>query len=148
MFYSKALGLLLWVRDGHSGQNRDMVSRLVKDKRKAVYLFKFPYIDKCLPIADWNDPIWINPSISQAVKNHYEGELKNLEAERMIVKPSEQELLCAKQHTECLFDKSKMHDTSDILQIRLRIQSMKMYLRLSQDGEIQSIAGTKQKASK
>ena len=32
MFYSKALGLLLWARDRHSGPNRDMVRQLVKDK--------------------------------------------------------------------------------------------------------------------
>ena len=32
MFYSKVLGLLLWALDGHSGQNRDMVRQLVKDK--------------------------------------------------------------------------------------------------------------------
>ena len=45
----------------------------------------------------WNTE-GFSASISQAVKNHYEGELKNLEAERMIVKPTEQELLWAKQH--------------------------------------------------
>ena len=100
MFYSKVLGLLLWTRDGHSGQNRDMVRQLVKDKIKPVH--PFPYVDKCLQIAEWNEPMWntegFSSSISQAVKNHYEGELKNLEAERMIVKPTEQELLWAKQH--------------------------------------------------
>ena len=66
MFYSKALGLLLWVRDGHSGPNRDMVRQLVKDKIKAVH--PFPYVD---------DPMWntegFNPSISEVVKNFYKG---------------------------------------------------------------------------
>ena len=74
MFYSKALGLFFWIRDGHSGQNwaRNMVRQLVKDKIKAVH--PFPYVDKCLPIADWNDPMWntegFNPSISPDVKKH------------------------------------------------------------------------------
>ena len=45
MFYSKALGLLLLVRDGHSGPNQDMVLQLVKDKIKAAH--PFPYVDKC-----------------------------------------------------------------------------------------------------
>ena len=44
-----------------------MVRQLVKDKIKAVH--PFPYVDKCLPIADWNDPMWntegFNPSISE-----------------------------------------------------------------------------------
>ena len=40
-----------------------------------------------------------------------------------------------------LYDKSEMHDTSDMLPIRIRFQSMKMCLRLSQDGNLQSIAG-------
>ena len=127
-----------------------MVQQFVKDKIKAVH--PFPYVDKCLSIADWNDPMWntegFNPSISQAVKNHYEGELKNLEAERMIAKPTEQDLLGAKQHAQWLYDKSEMHDTSDMLPIRFGIQSVKMCLSLSQDGEIQPIAGTKRKASK
>ena len=124
----------------------------MKDKIKAVHTF--PYVDKCLPIADWNDPMWntegFNPSISQAVKNHYEGELKNLEAGRMTAKPTEQEIfpVWAKQHAQWLYDRSEMHDTSDMLPIRLRIQSMKMYWRVSQDGEMHSIAGTKNKVSK
>ena len=42
-FYSKALSLLLWVGDGHSGVNRDMVHSMVRDQRKAVH--PFPYID-------------------------------------------------------------------------------------------------------
>ena len=54
----------------------------------------------------------------------------------------------AKQHAQWLHDKSEMHVTSDMLPTRLRIQSMKMCLKLSQDGEIQSIAGIKRKASK
>ena len=45
-----------------------------------------------------------NPSISQDVKNHYEGELKKLEAEQIIVKPTEKELLWAKQHAQWLYD--------------------------------------------
>ena len=53
MFYWKALGSLLWTRDEHSGPNRDMVRPLVKDKIKAVH--PFSYVDKCLPIADWNN---------------------------------------------------------------------------------------------
>ena len=54
--YSKTLGLLLWARDGHSEPNRDMVRQLLKDRIKEVH--PLPYIDKCLPIADWNDPMW------------------------------------------------------------------------------------------
>ena len=57
---------------------------------------------------------------------------------------------CGPNSTHCdaqwLYDKSEMHDTSDMLPIRLR--SMKKCLRLSQDGEIQSISGIKHKASK
>ena len=106
-----------------------MVRQLVKDKIKVVN--PFPYVDdfKCLPIADWNDPMWntagFSPSISQAVKNHYEGELKNLEEERIIVKPTEQELLLAKQHAQWLYDKSEIHDAPEMLPTLLRIQSMK-----------------------
>ena len=115
-----------------------MVRKLVKDKTKALHAF--PYVDRCLLIADWNDPMWntesFSLSISQAVKNHHEEELKNLEADRLIVKPTEQELLWAKQHTQCSYDKSEMHYTSDMLPIRLRIQCTKMCLRLSQDGKI------------
>ena len=82
------------------------------------------------------------------MKNHSEVELKKLEAERIIVQPTEQELLWAKQHTQWLYYKSKIHYTSDMLPTLLRIQSMKKCLRLSQDGEIQSIEGKKRKASK
>ena len=36
-------------------------------------------IDKCLPIADWSDPMWntegFSPSIDQVWKDHYEEEL-------------------------------------------------------------------------
>ena len=42
----------------------------------------------------------------------------------------------------------RQHDTSDMLPTLLRIQSMKTCMRLSQDCEIQSIEGTKHKASK
>ena len=96
----------------------------------------------------WNTE-GVSPSISQAVKDHYDGELKNPEAEQTIAKPTEQELLSAKQHAQWLYDKSELHDMSNMLPIRLRIQSesMKMCLRLSQDGEIQSITVTKHKAS-
>ena len=91
----------------------------------------------------WNTE-GFSPSISQAVKNNYEGELKNLEAERNIVKPTEQELLWARQHAQWLYDKSEIHDMSDMLPTLLRIQSMKtcFKLRLRQDGKIQSIEGT------
>ena len=127
-----------------------MVRQLVKDKIQAVH--PFPYVDKCLPIADLNDPMWntegFNPSISEAVKNYYEGELQRLEAERIMVKPMEQELLWAKQHAQWLYDKSETHDASDMLPTLLRIQSMKECLRLSQDGEIQSIERIMHKASK
>ena len=68
----------------------------------------------------------------------------------MTAKPTEQEIfpVWAKQHAQWLYDRSEMHDTSDMLPIRLRIQSMKMYWRVSQDGEMHSIAGTKNKVSK
>ena len=65
-----------------------------------------------------------------------------------MVKPTEQELSRAKQHTQWLYDKSENHDASDMLPTLLRIQSMKEYLRLSQDGEIQSIKRIMNKASK
>ena len=55
-FYSKALGLLLWVREGHLGVNRDMTYSVARDQRKAVH--PFPYVDRCLPITDLNDPMW------------------------------------------------------------------------------------------
>ena len=77
-FYSKALSLLLWVRDKHSGPNRDMVRQLMKDRIKAIH--PFPYVYKCLPIACWNDPMWnpegFNPSIFKYVKIHYKNELE------------------------------------------------------------------------
>ena len=95
----------------------------------------------------WNTEVF-SPSVSQAVKDHYEREFKNLEAELMIAKPTEQELLLAKQHVQWLYDKSELHYVSNMLLIRLRIQSLTMCLRLSQDGEIQSITGTTHKASK
>ena len=65
-FYSKALSLLLWVRDGYSGINRFMVYRMVRDQRKTVY--PFPYNDLCLPIADWpgwSDLMWSTKGIYQ-----------------------------------------------------------------------------------
>ena len=65
-----------------------------------------------------------------------------------MVKSTEQELLWAKQHAQWFYDKSETHDESDMLPILLRIQSMKECLRLSQDGEIQSIERIMNKASK
>ena len=43
-------------KDGHSGENADMVECMVNEQLQAVH--PFPYIDRYLPIADWNDPIW------------------------------------------------------------------------------------------
>ena len=50
--------------------NRTMVDRMIRDQRKR-------YIDQCLPIADWNDPMWstkgIDPIIGPDVtrRDHY-----------------------------------------------------------------------------
>ena len=122
----------------------------MKDKIKEVH--PFPYIDKCLPFTDWNDQMWntnsFNPSISQDVKKHYEGELKKLEEKQIIVKPTEQGILWARQHAQWLYSKSKIHYPTDMMQTLLRIQSMMTCLRLSQDGKIQSIEGIICKASK
>ena len=57
----------------------------MKDRIKTMH--PFPYVDKCLPIADWNDPTGnperFNPSISEYLKIHYKNEhqkLKNNES--------------------------------------------------------------------
>ena len=47
----------------------------------------------------WNTK-GFRPSVDQIWKDHYEGELKNLEAKGTIVKPTEQEILWAKQHAQ------------------------------------------------
>ena len=44
------------------------------------------------------------------MKNHYEGELKKLEEQGVIVHSTEQELLWAKQHAQRLYDTSKIHN--------------------------------------
>ena len=77
-----------------------------------------------------------NPSISEVVKNHQKEELQKLEAERIIIEPTEQALLLSQQHAQWLYDKSEVHDASDMHPTLFRIQSMKECLRLSQDGEI------------
>ena len=53
--------LLLWVRDGHSSVYRDMIDRMASDQRKAGH--PFLYVFQCLPIADWNDPMWCTKDI-------------------------------------------------------------------------------------
>ena len=118
-----------------------MVRQLMKDRIKAIH--PFPYVDKCLPIADWNDPMWnpdgFDPSISEQVKIHYKNELQKLEEERIIINPTDQELLWAKQHSQWLYDKHEVDDSTEMQPTLLRIKSMKECLRLSQDGEIKSI---------
>ena len=118
-----------------------MVRQLIKDRIKAIH--PFPYVDKCLPIADWKDPTWnpegFNPSISEHVKIQYKNlnKLQKLEEERIIINPTDQELLWAKQHSQWLYDKHEVDDSTEMQPTLLRIKSIKE--RLSQDGEIKSI---------
>ena len=111
-----------------------MVRQLVKDKIKAVH--PFPYVDKCLPIADWNDPMWntegFNPSISEVVTSYYEKELQKLEAERIIVKPTEQELLWL----------SSMH-SGDTTRARfmMRLTCIRLYSDLIHEGMFKTQSG-------
>ena len=101
----------------------------MKDRIKAIH--PFPYIDKCLPIADWNDPMWnpegFNTSISEYMKIHYKNELQKLEAELIIINPTEQELLWAEQHSQWLYDKHEVDDSTEMQPTVLRIKSMKMF---------------------
>ena len=62
-----------------------------------------------------------------------------MEEERIIINPTEQELLWAKQHSQWLYDKHEVDDSTEMQQTVLRIKSMKECLRLSQDDEIKSI---------
>ena len=49
---------------------------MVNEQRKAVHAF--PYIDRSLPIADWNDPMWSTDDVQSGVLDEYEKQLKNL----------------------------------------------------------------------
>ena len=117
---------MLWVRDGHLGVNRDMIYRMVSHQRKEVH--PFPYVDCCLPIADWNDLMWstngIDPSIGpKTTTTKFEKELKDLHAADVMNKLTAKELTWAKQHA-CLYNKHKQLDRFDMLRIQCRIKAM------------------------
>ena len=58
LFYSKVIRNLLNSRDhdGPSLANDKVVAQLVSNQLKALH--PFPYIDKCLLLAVWSDPMW------------------------------------------------------------------------------------------
>ena len=49
---------------------------MVSEQRKAVHAF--PYIDRSLPIADWNDPMWSTDDVQSDMLDEYKKQLKNL----------------------------------------------------------------------
>ena len=135
---------MLWVRDGHLGVNRDMIYRMVSHQRKEVH--PFPYVDCCLPIADWNDLMWstngIDPSIGpKTTTTKFEKELKDLHAADVMRKPTAKELTWVKQHA-CLYYKHKHLDRFGMLRIQCRIKAITKSSRNRLDSQPSSMKRT------
>ena len=108
---------------------------MVRDQRNDIH--PFSYIDRCLPIADWNDAMCITKGIDLIIEPQetieYDKELKEWEAAAAINKQKAKELTWAKQHVLWLYNKHKHLDQHGMLPVQCRIRAMTMRSRLRRD---------------
>ena len=131
LFHGNMILYLLIAKDGTSPANERMVWDLISNQRKLVN--PFPYIDKSLILADFEDPMWndVDKSpgifpVDQATIDRLKSKLRDLIESDKYNQPTDKEITWVRQHAQWYYDQHKDHDYDGTLPIRSRIEAMEL----------------------
>lgn len=125
--YAKSLEQIMEIIDGNRETSRQLIKDLVKNQQKAVH--PFPRIDKTLPIADWNDPMWATEGLPRQVVNYYPGRFRDCETILKNLKVTEKERKWIQQHALWLYEKKMSSDPEEPVALRSKLEAYELCIQ-------------------